>query len=488
MLKVKVAVLGLCLGTACKLAAAEPVKDSSVQMHVDRVTNCLLPPVLVQGEARDCKTLAVRMAELHIPAVSIAMIHDGAVVWARAYGVQGPDGTKTTETTLFQAGSISKPLSAMAALRLVQSGKLALDADINQALTSWHLPSSPLAPDSKVTLRELLTHTGGLSVHGFPGYATGTPMPSLTQVLDGSKPANTGPIRIEAVPGKEWSYSGGGFIVMQQALIDVTHEQFPQLLKSTVLNPIGMLHSTYDQPLPAALTGQAALPYNERAQPLGDGAHIYPEMAAAGLWTTPSDLAKYMLEVQNSLAGKANHVLNTSMTKAMLNPGQNRWGLGVETGGSDANPYFTHGGVNEGFQSSFVAYEKAGGDGVAVMTNAYGGMRIVEEVIRSVATEYQWPDFQPSLRPLAKVSSAELQRYVGTYKATPTVEVVYTVEGDQLFAQATGQNKYPIYPEGQSKFFMKVVNAEIDFHTQEKGVVDYLVLRQGGQEYKELKK
>ena len=488
MLNAKAGVLGLCFLSAFKSAVAEPVKDSSAQTHMDRVAKCLLPPVLVQGEARDCKTLAVRMAELHIPAVSIAMIHGGAIVWTRAYGIQGPDGTRATETTLFQAGSISKPLSAMAALRLVQNGKLALDVDINQALTSWHLPSSSLAPEHKVTLRELLTHTGGITIHGFPGYAKGSTIPSLTQVLDGSKPSNTGPIRIEAVPGKEWSYSGGGFTIIQQAMIDATHEQFPQLLRSMVLGPIGMAHSTYEQPLPATLAGQAAIPYNERGTPLADGAHIYPEMAAAGLWTTPSDLAKYILEVQKSLTGQANHVLSASMTKTMLTPGKNKWGLGVETGGSDANPYFTHSGVNEGFQSSFVAYESAGGDAVVVMTNAYGGMQIVEEVIRSVATEYQWPDFQPSVRPLAKMSHADLQRYVGTYKATPTVEVVYTVEGDQLFAQATGQDKYPIYPEGHSKFFMKVVDAEIEFHTQEDGGVDYLVLRQGGQEYKELKK
>ncbi len=488
MLKPTIGLLGVVFLASCDLHASDPAKAPPSDVHVGHVTSCLLPPVLIQGEVRECKTLAARMAELKIPGVSIAVVHNGTIVWARAFGVQGPDGKQVTETTLFQAGSISKPIAAVAALRLVQDGKLSLDSDINQVLTSWHLPSGSLAPDTKVTLRELLTHTGGISVHGFPGYPAGAAVPSLVQVLDGSKPANTAAIRIEKAPGTEWNYSGGGFTVMQQALIDATHEPFPKLMASTVLGPIGMEHSTYEQPLPAALRSNAAVPYAKGGKPVEGGAHTYPEMAAAGLWTTPSDLAHYILEVQNSMVGKANHVLDAKTTNAMLTPGKNKWGLGVETGGSDANPYFTHGGVNEGFQSLFVAYEKAGGDGAVVMTNSVGGLGIAQDVMRSIAAEYAWPDFQPSVRTLAKVDRSVLQRYVGTFMATPTFSVVYTLEDDQLFAQASGQEKYPIYPEGQSKFFMKVVDAEIDFHTADDGEVDYLVLHQGGQDYKEMKK
>jgi len=427
------------------------------------------------------------MAELKIPGVSIAVVHNGAVVWAEGYGVRGPDGKPVTKDTLFQAGSMSKPVAAMAALRLVQTGKLSLDTDINQALTSWHIPRSTIAPDAKVTLRELLTHTAGISVVGFRGYAAGAPVPTLTQVLDGSKPANTAPIKIEKVPGTEWGYSGGGFTVIQQAMVDVAHEPFPKLMASTVLGPIGMTHSTYQQPLSASMTADAAEPYSADGAVIPGGAHTYPEMAAAGLWTTPSDLAKYIIEVQQSLAGKTNHVLNTGMTVAMLAPGKNRWGLGVETGGSEEKPYFTHGGVNEGFQSLFVAYEK-GGDGAIVMTNAVGGMKIAQEVMRSIATEYGWPDFQPAVHTLAKVDRGVLEKYVGTYQATPTFSVAYTLEGDQLFVQASGQKKFPIFPESESKFFMKVVDAEIEFHINDQGKVDYLVLHQGGHDYKEMKK
>ena len=479
--------IGMMFVAASAMRASAQVQAASEPTHAAHVIGCLPPPVLVQGEPRECKTLTARMEELKIPGVSIAVVHNGTVVWAEGFGVRGPDRKPVTKDTLFQAGSISKPVAAMAALYLVQTGKLSLDTDINQTLTSWHIPPSAEAPNAKVTLRELLTHTAGISVHGFPGYAAGSLVPTLLQVLDGTKPANTAPIRVEKSPGTEWNYSGGGFTVMQQALVDVSHEPFPKLLASTVLEPIGMAHSSYEQPLPASRMANAAIPYTANGQPVSGGAHTYPEMAAAGLWTTPSDLAKYIIEVQQSLIGKANHVLNSEMTTSMLTPAKNHWGLGVQTGGSDAKPYFTHGGVNEGFQSLLVGYEK-GGDGAVVMTNAVGGMEIANELMQSIAIEYGWPDFQPAVRTLVKIDKGVLERYVGTYMATPTFSIAYTLEGDQLFAQATGQKKFPIFPESESKFFMKVVDAEIEFHTNEEGKVDYLVLHQDGHDYKEMKK
>ncbi len=246
----------------------------------------------------------------------------------------------------------------MAALRLVQQGKLSLDIDVNTYLTSWKFPSNPVTAGKPITLRELLTHTAGTTVHGFPGYASNEPVPTLVQVLNGEKPANTPPIRSEAAPGVNWKYSGGGYTIMQQVLIDVTKEPFPKLLHDSVLAPIGMSHSTYEQPLPQAFQSFAATPYRGDGKPVEGGAHTYPEMAAAGLWTTPTDLARYAIEVEQSLQGKANHVLSAEMTRQMLTPGIGHWGLGLEIGGSDANPYFSHGGANEGFRNIFCGLRK----------------------------------------------------------------------------------------------------------------------------------
>ena len=472
--------VGLSAGLVYGQAAAP---QSDVAQRIAAVEACLPPPVIVKGEPKACTTLTKRMEELHVPGVSVAVVHNGAIEWAKGYGVRqtGREAVKTD--TMFQAGSISKPVAGMGTLHLVQEAKLSLDADINSKLTTWKLPASTAVPGAVVTLRELLTHTAGLTVHGFPGYAAGEPVPTLVQVLNGEKPANTEPIRLDSPPGKEWRYSGGGYSVMQQLVIDTVKEPYPQFLHDTVLAPIGMSHSTYQQPLPAALLTNAAVPYNADGTPVKGGPHTYPEMAAAGLWTTASDLCRYVIEVQNSLAGKANHVLSQSMTQQMLTPGKGDWGLGLSLGGSTADKWFSHGGVNEGYEALFVGYD-SNGDGAAVMTNAQGGSRLAAEVMSAIAAAYNWPDWKPVERTVVKVDPAVLARYVGTYQLAPNFSVTFTLEGDQLMTQATNQPTFPVYPESQTKFFLKVVNAEVEFVTDEKGQVNAVILHQGGQDHK----
>jgi CubicO group peptidase (beta-lactamase class C family) len=369
---------------------------------------------------------------------------------------------------------------------LVQEGKLSLDTDVNTYLTSWKFPSDPVAAGKPITLRALLTHTAGTTVHGFPGYASTAPVPTLVQVLNGEKPANTPAIRSEAAPGARWQYSGGGFTVMQQVLLDVAKEPFPKLMHDTVLAPIGMAHSTYEQPLPPSLKGMAATPYNGVGKPIEGGAHTYPEMAAAGLWTTPSDLARYIIEVQKSLDGEANHVLSADMTRQMVKPGMGNWGLGLEIGGADSNPYFSHGGANEGFRCIFVAYEKTG-EGAVVMTNGDAGGMLGDEVINSISAEYGWPDFKPTVRTVVPVDAKILGQYVGTFELNKGFDLVITLENGQLNGQATGQGKFPLFAESETRFF-PMFPAEIEFVKDDQGKVTGLVLHQGGHDVKAPKK
>jgi CubicO group peptidase (beta-lactamase class C family) len=307
------------------------------------------------------------------------------------------------------------------------------------------------------------------------------------QVLNGEKPANTAAIRVDSPPGKEWRYSGGGYTVMQQLVIDTVKEPYPQFLHDTVLAPIGMSHSTYQQPLPAALLTNAAMPYNADGTPVKGGPHTYPEMAAAGLWTTPSDLCRYIIEVQNSLAGKANHVLSQSMMQQMLTPGKNNWGLGLSIGGSTADKWFSHGGDDAGYEAVFVGYE-SNGDGAAVMTNAQGGSALAYDVMSAIATTYGWPDWKPVERTMVKVDPAVLAHYVGTYELAPNFSLTFTLEGSQLMTQGTGEPKVPVYPESQTKFFLKVVDAEVEFVTDDKGQASTVILHQGGQDHKGIRK
>lgn len=464
-----------------------PLTSPEIEQRIQRVTSGLIGGVVIKGDEHATRMLADRMKEVNVPGVSIAVIHDGKIEWARGFGVSSIGGSPVTAETMFQAGSISKPLAAMAALHLAQQGKLSLDVDVNMLMSSWKLPSDPVAVGKPVTLRELLTHTAGITVHGFPGYASTAPVPTLVQVLNGEKPANTPAIRSETAPGAKWNYSGGGYTIMQQTLIDVTKEPFPELLHDTVLVPIGMTHSTYEQPLSKEFQSFAATPYHGDGKPVEGGAHTYPEMAAAGLWTTPTDLARYAIEVENSLEGRANHVLSVEMTRQMLTPGMGKWGLGLQIGGADSNPFFSHGGANEGFMNIFVAYEKTG-EGAVVMTNADAGGILADEIMHSIAAEYAWPDWHPAVRASVQVDPKVLAQYAGTYSLAPNFDLAITVENNQLMAQATGQGKAPIFAESETKFFPTVVDAEIEFFKDDQGKVTHLVLHQNGHDIKAEKK
>jgi CubicO group peptidase (beta-lactamase class C family) len=473
---------------AARLTFAQnaPPASAAIEQHIQHVESGLVGEVVIKGDTHSTHNLADRMKELNVPGVSVAVVHDGKIEWARGFGVRSVGGPPVDADTMFQAGSISKPLAAMAALKLVEQGKLSLDADINTYLTTWKFPADPSAQGKPITLRELLTHTAGTTVHGFPGYAADQPVPTLVQVLNGEKPANTAAIRSEAAPGARWRYSGGGYTIMQQAVIDVTREPFPRLLHDTVLAPIGMTHSTYGQPLPQEFQQFAATPYHGDGNPIEGGAHTYPEMAAAGLWTTPSDLCRYILEVQRSLIGKANHVLSADMTRQMVAAGMGDWGLGLQIGGAAGNQYFSHGGDNAGFHNLFVAYEK-NGDGAAVMTNGDNGGQIGDEVMHSIAAEYNWPDWRPTERTAIQLDPKLLAQYAGTYELRSGFDLVVTVENGQLITQATGQGKVPVYAESETKFF-PLFPAEIEFAKDDQGKVTSLILHQAGHDMKAPKK
>ena len=252
-------------------------------------------------------------------------------------------------------------------------------------------------------------------------------------------------------------------------------------MHDTVLAPMGMTRSTYEQPLPANLQSEAAAPYGEDGVPLTGGAHTYPEMTAAGLWTTSPDLARYCIEVERSLQGKANDVLSQKLTEEMLTSGKGNWGLGLEIGGSSGDPYFSHGGVNEGFEGLFVAYEKHG-DGAVVLTNAQGGTRLATEIMRSIANEYGWPDFHSALRTEVKLSSDTLRQYVGAYQTARGAYMTITLTGDQLVTQRTGEDPLPLFAEADGKFFQKAFDAELDFVKDAGGRVSSLVLHQNGRD------
>jgi CubicO group peptidase (beta-lactamase class C family) len=341
------------------------------------------------GEAPVRLSLAELMKTYAVPGLSLVVIESYKIVDTKAYGVIEP-GSKipVTPKTSFQAGSISKPVAAAGALSLVEQGKLALDEDVNQKLKTWKVPENEFTKTEKVTLRRLMSHTGGLTVHGFPGYDINDARPTLVQVLNGEKPANTVPIRVDIVPGTEARYSGGGVTIEQLLMMDVTGKPFPVLMRELVLDKIGMSDSSYEQPLPPARAAMTAGGTSMDGKAVPGRWHVYPEMAAAGLWTTPTDLAKFAIEIALSKQGKSNRVLSQKMTEEMLTPVKDEVGMGLFL--EKDNPgQFGHNGADEGFQA-LLTMNATTGNGVAMMADSDNGISLMNAVLRRVAKEYGW--------------------------------------------------------------------------------------------------
>jgi CubicO group peptidase (beta-lactamase class C family) len=437
---------------------------AAIEQRIARVEAHLVPGIVVTNGPAVATTMAARMRFHNVPGVSVAVINNGAVEWARGYGVREAGGTQpVTVHTRFQAASISKPVAAMAALGLVQEGRLALDEDVNAKLKSWKVPENDLTKQQKVTLRRILSHSAGLTVHGFPGYAADAPVPTLVQVLDGIKPANTAAIRVDLLPGSMWRYSGGGYTVMQQLLVDITGRAFPQLMKDTVLQPLGMTDSMYEQPLPQSLRSQAASAHGVEGNVIAGRYHTYPEMAAAGLWTTPTDLAKFAVAVRDAAAGRSTPVLSQATAKEMLTLQKGAYGLGLSLDGTPGrSARFGHGGANEGFRCLMLAYLDTG-HGAVVMTNGDNGGRIAPEILRAVAAEYGWPDFPKAKeKTIAQIDPALYEAYAGRYELDPGHVVTIQASGGKLLLVDRAQT-IELLPESATKFFELTEETDVEF-------------------------
>ena len=472
----------LALAILTQLSCASAPVDDAVADRQRAVEESLLPAVVVAGDSAPLYSLAARMEHYKVPGMSVAVINDGKVEWAKGYGVKEVGSSDSvTASTRFQAASISKPVAATAALRLVEEGRLELDANVNDELKSWRVPDNAFTAKQPVTLREILSHTAGLTVHGFPGYAAGEKVPSTVDVLDGK--GNTDPVRVDTVPGTIWRYSGGGYTVAQLLVHDVTGEPFAAVMKRLVLDPLGMKQSTYEQPLPERLADSAAVAYRSGGKEVEGRWHTYPEQAAAGLWTTPSDLARFALGIRAAYMGEEGAVLKQATAREMLTERMGGYGLGVAVEGAGDSLRFSHGGANEGYRAFFVLHPSTG-DGVAIMTNSDAGAALYMEVVRAVARVYDWPDFRPETRTVVQVAPGVIEPYAGDYVLDKDFVITITRDGGQLFASYPGQPKPRLLAESETQFFPEGNALRLTFERDGKGRVTHLVVHTGGQELK----
>lgn len=428
----------------CILSCSDnSTQPDNIQNKIIEVESNLIPPIFIQGDST--WTIEERMKHYGVPGVSLAVIHNGEIAWTKTYGTTDKENNiPVTDKTLFQAASISKPVSAYAALRLVQEGKIDLTLNINDQLKSWKLEENEFTKEKAVTLKNLINHSAGITVHGFLGYSPGLDVPTLHQVLDGLPPANSAAMQVDKTPEESFRYSGGGYNIVQQLMIDTEQKTFPEILKDLVLDPLDMSNSSFNQPLNDEQLKYAATGYLPNGEMTQGRRHTYPEMAAAGLWTTAEDLAKFAINIQKTIKGDSSLALSKEMTELMLTPFvEDNVGLGIFLINKGDDIYFGHGGWNEGFSSELMAH-KDKGYGVAIMINS-NHPDFISELMRSVALTYEWDDFVKEYKSIDNKGSQNAH-IIGKYK----------VRGFDYIEIAEGENNL-LLKDGPEEEFIDLI-------------------------------
>lgn len=438
-------------------------KESELLHKISRIENGLEPNLQIQGDSTPNYNIEERMRELGIPGVSIAVIHNGQIEWAKGYGIaDSSKNRKVTTETMFLAGSISKPIAATRAHQLAEKGVINLDSNVNKYLTSWKLPDNQFSENEKVTTRRILNHTAGLTVWGFPGYDKGDTIPSVIEVLDGM--GNTDSVRIYKEPGESWMYSGGGYTIMQLMITDIEQQSFPEIMQTNVLDPLGMKLSTYENPLLAKYHDIAATGYRSDGSEVEGKWPIYPEMAAAGLWTTPSQLILWAKDIQGTFQNQENGLLKTETVNEMLIPGMNDHGLGPASN----EHTFGHGGADEGFRANMIAW-KSHPVAVVIMVNSDNGS-IIQEILLSIAQEYQLPGVEPTTRKVITKSIEERTYLIGAYNFPELGKAQVSLRENGLELNGDFLDE-PIFllPETDSTYFSKTSGTYFTFVSDETG-------------------
>jgi CubicO group peptidase (beta-lactamase class C family) len=428
-----------CLLGACTTAApgansrVNSKDDVHAEARIERILASVTDPVLLRGEPVRSTSIAVRMAEHHVPALSMAVVDGGRLAWARALGVADANlGRAVTPHTAFQAGSISKAIAATLTLRLVQQGRLDLDVDVNRYLSSWQVPNNEFTREEKVTLRRLMAHRAGTTVHGFLSIPQGQRLPTPVEVLEGvGPPGYQEPVRVDVVPGSSTRYSGGGVLIEQLVATDVMHESYVDLARRLVLEPLRMFDSSFEQVLVSpAQRAAAASAHDGAGQVYAGNFLMLAAQAPGGLWTTPSDLMRWAMEVARAAAGGAPDLLSATLASTMTHrlAANEPVALGTFVWGEGEGRYYWHGGHNEGYLSEMIYFPETG-QGAAVMTNADGGGSLLRSVLNAIAAQYGWVQYGPLVISRAATDPKILARLAGKYQATEPTTIDLAITG-----------------------------------------------------------
>ncbi len=455
------------LFSICLMSNCFAQLDDQILLEINAIENSLVKNIQVKGDSIQKFNILERMEYYKVPGVSIAIVENGKIKWAKGYGYANTEtGTKVDANTLFQAGSISKPIAALAALKLFENGSLELNKDVNDYLKDWQIPENKFTETEKVTLERLLTHTAGITVHGFPGYKQTDKFPDIIEVLNGN--GNTEKITVDTIPGSIWRYSGGGYTVMEKVVEDVSGTSLDNYMAQTILLPIGMKNSTFQQPISKALQTNISGAYNSNGELVKGLWHNYPEQAAAGLWTTPSELALYCIEIQDIIQGKTDGILSKETVEMMLTKHKNGWGLGPSLGKKNESLIFGHGGKNEGFTNDMMAFAYQG-NAVIIMTNADNGGKLISEVKNAISNYYNWQISQPITIEVVSLSNAELKQFTGKYKLeSQKLKIKVQLKDKRIFIKNKYVGDLNLMPLTSNKFIDTESGIVIEFFGDEK--------------------
>ena len=410
------------------------IDSNDYQKKIAQLETSLQTPLKFSGVSDQLHTMEERMTHYAVPGVSMTLIDQGEIVWAKTWGTADNSTQQPLSIdTLFQAASISKPVAALGALKMVENGDFSLSVPMNDCLRRWQFPDNEFTQKEPITLAHLLSHTAGTTLHGFGGYAQSASQATAIEVLEGSGAANSAEVDVDTVPGTNFRYSGGGYTAFQVAMEDASGKTFTALMDELVLKPAQMTASTYEQPLPKDLWANAATAHID-GQVVEGKFHNYPEQAAASLWTTPRDLAKFSLAVIKAVRGEPGAFLSPEMAKQFLTPQHNSWGLGPRLYEQDGKVIgFHHGGANKGFRCNSISF--LDGRGAVVMTNSNQGDPLVAEILTTAADAYGWPRQRSKAQEWFTLSAAEQAALPGIYRATlglADYEVTVEQEGEGL--------------------------------------------------------
>lgn len=459
------------LALAFLAAGCETRQEWLTKSRIRNVEKGLLRAIYLKGQRPEKLSLETRMQFYKVPGASIAVMDRNRLEWTRGYGVRDVHSREPVTTdTIFQAGALSQPLAAAAALELAGQGRLDLDADLGPRLRELDVPGAGDGPDSRVTLRGILSHAEGPLLASLLGYAPGQKVPALVDLLrEGGFPT---PVN-ERGPG-EVEFS---FAVLQLLLENVTSAPFPSLMKAAVLEPLSMKGSTFEAPLSGGLAINAASGHLRDGRPVDGKWLTYPAAAASGLWTTPSDLVAFAADILEAAMGKGGKLLPAGLARAMLTPQSGNRGFGFEIDGVGQDVRFHLEGRTSGFTATLVVYPYKG-QGAVILTNSENGFFLAEEILRAVSAAYEWPDWKPQERPLFRLDPSIYQQYVGRYQVTPDYSLDVAYEDYYLVIRPTGQAPTRFYVESQTFFFSIDPYVRIQFLSDDKGRVTGLVLWQ----------